>query len=298
MFSIISLVLVALVAPLLVPAAFIIALRLTLEKLQPMAAERRDLGVVNFSSCIIWNIASNTFAPAVSVMTVLLVNHLGGGWIVLPDHGLGLALGFIVYALSMDLGEYLFHRAEHAIQALWSMHSLHHSDAHFDASTGILHYWGAPLAHSLTTAVPLALIFKVPPADLTLWMLMSYHVYLMHANVKWDFGRWWWLLSSPVYHRTHHSAQPEHFNSNFASLFPVWDVVFGTAIRVSLHALPQVGLGPGREPRSLTDIVLWPLRFRAAEKAGAKSAHRAEIPVLIAEHGQGPASPWLPGERN
>ena len=88
-------------------------------------------------------------------MTVLLINRLGGGWIVLPGHGLGLVLGFAAYAVFQDLGEYLFHRAEHAVPGLWAMHSLHHSDRHFDASTGIPHHWGVPLVQSITTTVPL-----------------------------------------------------------------------------------------------------------------------------------------------
>jgi sterol desaturase/sphingolipid hydroxylase (fatty acid hydroxylase superfamily) len=37
-------------------------------------------------------------------------------------------LAVIAFFLVVDLGEYLFHRAQHAIPLLWALHSLHHSD--------------------------------------------------------------------------------------------------------------------------------------------------------------------------
>jgi sterol desaturase/sphingolipid hydroxylase (fatty acid hydroxylase superfamily) len=181
-------------------------------------------------------------------------------------------LGFLVYFLAMDLGEYLFHRAEHAVPALWAMHSLHHSDSRFDASTSVLHYWGAPLVHSIIVAAPMGLLFKAPPIDLVLWVLAANHVFLMHANLKWDFGRFWWLVTSPVYHRTHHSALPEHFDCNYASILPVWDILFRTRRPVSREAIPPVGLGEGVEAKSLADLVLWPLRLRAPADDAANVA--------------------------
>ena len=136
------LVVVTWAAPVFVSAAMFVLLRHTVERIWPMEFRRGDPGAINLLSCVVWNIATHIFAPVVAVMTVLLINRLGGGWIVLPGHGLGLVLGFAAYAVFQDLGEYLFHRAEHAVPGLWAMHSLHHSDRHFDASTGIPHHWG------------------------------------------------------------------------------------------------------------------------------------------------------------
>ena len=34
---------------------------------------------------------------------------------------------------------------------------------------------------------------------------------------------------SPAYHRWHHAADEEGIDKNFAGIFPVWDVLFGTA---------------------------------------------------------------------
>ena len=57
---------------------------------------------------------------------------------------------------------------------------------------------------------------------------------LSHTNVRMHFG---WLgerlLVSPRYHRTHHGIGVGHEGRargcNFAPLFPLWDLLFGTA---------------------------------------------------------------------
>ncbi len=53
-----------------------------------------------------------------------------------------------IYVVVQDLGEYLFHRAQHAIPLLWTMHSLHHSDPDMSALTSTRHFWGDRLIKS------------------------------------------------------------------------------------------------------------------------------------------------------
>ena len=36
------------------------------------------------------------------------------------------------------------------------------------------------------------------------------------------------VFPSPAHHHVHHSRHPEHIDKNFAFVFPVWDVLFGT----------------------------------------------------------------------
>jgi len=57
-----------------------------------------------------------------------------------------------------------------------------------------------------------------------------------------SFGLLWWMLSSPQYHRIHHSLEPQHINKNFAVWFPVWDILVGTAYRPRRGEYPATGL--------------------------------------------------------
>ena len=57
---------------------------------------------------------------------------------------------------------------------------------------------------------------------------------LSHANLRFNFGRAGdRLLVSPLFHRVHHGIGVGHEGGargcNFATLFPLWDVIFGTA---------------------------------------------------------------------
>ena len=51
---------------------------------------------------------------------------------------------------------------------------------------------------------------------------------LTHANLNWTFGPLRYLVASPVFHRWHHSADADCQARNFAPMFPVWDLMFGT----------------------------------------------------------------------
>jgi sterol desaturase/sphingolipid hydroxylase (fatty acid hydroxylase superfamily) len=164
-------------------------------------------------------------------------------------------LGFLVV---MDLGEYLFHRAQHAIPFLWALHSLHHSDPDMNATTTERHHWADQFLKSVTIWPAAVLILSPTAAAATFYLLMSMWNYVAHAGTKLSFGRFSWLLNSPAYHRRHHSSLPEHYNSNYAALLPLWDVLLGSYYRPEGH--PPTGIA--KRPESFGEVLTWPLRKR------------------------------------
>jgi len=164
--------------------------------------------------------------------------------------------GLLVFTILMDLGEFLFHRAQHTIPLLWRLHALHHSDPNMNVTTTVRHFWAEPIIKSLTIWPLCAFLTSPSPAIVTAYALISIYHFFVHSNLRVDFGRWSWLLNSPAYHRRHHSAQPEHFNSNYASLFPLFDLLTGSYRRPA--GFPPTGLL--KTPRSFADVALWPLR--------------------------------------
>ena len=74
-----------------------------------------------------------------------------------------------------------------------------------------------------------ALNFSQPQGTPTDGIVQS----VQHANLPWTYGPLGYLLVSPVFHRVHHAIGVGHegrrHGCNFAVLFPVWDIVFGTA---------------------------------------------------------------------
>jgi sterol desaturase/sphingolipid hydroxylase (fatty acid hydroxylase superfamily) len=95
---------------------------------------------------------------------------------------------------------------------------------------------------------PLAALMIDVPSDIILagGVVTQLLVIMMHANVRWDFGRLWWLIASPAFHRLHHSRLLEHRDRNFA-VFPIWDLLFGTALRPTTMVI-VTGLDTGDRP--------------------------------------------------
>jgi sterol desaturase/sphingolipid hydroxylase (fatty acid hydroxylase superfamily) len=87
--------------------------------------------------------------------------------------------------------------------------------------------------------VLVALAVGVPPGQFVAVVAVTQLVEsLSHANVRLDFGRVGSrLLVGPRFHRLHHSIGLGHESAgpgslgghNFAVLFPLWDLLFGTA---------------------------------------------------------------------
>jgi len=143
-------------------------------------------------------------------------------------------LSFIVYLLILDFADYWRHRLQHRWGRWWALHSLHHSQRQ-------LSFWSDDRNHLLDDVIgglwfaAVAFIVGVPPGHfIAAVMLTRFVESLSHANVSFSFGRIGnRLLVGPRFHRTHHAIGIGHegarYGCNFATLFPLWDMLFGTA---------------------------------------------------------------------
>lgn len=143
-------------------------------------------------------------------------------------------LSFVFYLVILDFVGYWLHRSQHQLQWWWALHSLHHSQRQMT-------FWTDDRNHLLDDVVMdgafalVALLIGVAPAQfITLIVLSRTLESLSHANLRVSFGRIGErLLVSPRFHRVHHAIGLGHEGRargcNFAVLFPIWDVLFGTA---------------------------------------------------------------------
>ena len=141
---------------------------------------------------------------------------------------------FLAYLAILDLAEYGRHRLQHRYNWWWALHAVHHSQRQ-------LSFWADRRNHlrddvmSDLWVVRVALVIGVPPGQFLGVIVVTRLIEsLSHANVRLSFG---WLgdrlLVSPRYHRLHHGIGVGHEGRargcNFAPLFPLWDILFGTA---------------------------------------------------------------------
>lgn len=138
----------------------------------------------------------------------------------------------LIYLLAFDFVDYWYHRAQHHWWRFWALHAVHHSQRQ-------LTMWSDNRNHLLddflraTVFVMLAYILGVPPGQFVVIVVLTQLLEsLSHANARVSFGPWFdRLLVSPKYHRHHHSLEVDRTGEscNYAVLFPVWDILFGTA---------------------------------------------------------------------
>ena len=205
---------------------------------------------------------------AVSLLVLPLL-PLWSGHALIAGAALPLWAGLLIFLFVQDLSEYLFHRAQHRVGFLWAMHSLHHSDPEMAVLTTNRHFWGDQLIKRVTVWSATLMIISPTTPILTAYGFISLWNLFTHCDLPIDFGRWSWVINSPAYHRRHHSSLPEHYDSNFAAIFPIFDVIFGDYHRP--EGFPPTGLL--RKPESLTNLVIWPLIWdKAAEVVDSKVA--------------------------
>jgi sterol desaturase/sphingolipid hydroxylase (fatty acid hydroxylase superfamily) len=187
-----------------------------------------------------------------------------------PQSVLGSMALVIVYALYIDCAKYWMHRLSHRIPLLWAVHSFHHSAECLTVATGARHHWAetivlAPLLFLTVT------LFQVPEHLMAMAvLLMKVPDGLQHLNYKIAWHRAGLWVNTPQWHRIHHSVEPEHFDKNFSSAFPIMDVIFGTAYRPAPDEYPETGLSP-RENPNLWQGIIWPFRGWLGPRLGGRS---------------------------
>ena len=231
-----------------------------IERLRPARSQGISCIRLNIEYAVVLRVMYAALYPLSVGLTTLMVNRLGGGLIELPASGVGLAIAIPCYALVMDGGEYLFHRAQHRIPFLWAMHSLHHSDPAVNISTAPRHFWGEMLLKAVTVYALIGLLVKANAVVVGVYTILGLYNYVLHMNLRMGFGRWQRLLNSPQFHRLHHSALPEHHNCNFTQFFPLFDVLGGTYRQPGHCEYPPTGLADAEAPQTLRTMLLWPWR--------------------------------------
>ena len=125
-----------------------------------------------------------------------------------------------------DFFGYWRHRLQHS-RWLWPAHAVHHSDT-------TLTWFSLERMHpidrigSLCDSLLLAALGIPPWALIVNVNVRHFYGYLVHADVPWTLGKANWLFNSPAMHRWHHARDPKAYDSNFATVFSVFDRLFGT----------------------------------------------------------------------
>jgi sterol desaturase/sphingolipid hydroxylase (fatty acid hydroxylase superfamily) len=181
----------------------------------------------------------------------------------LPVGDLPLWQQCIAIELIQDVLLYWIHRLFHTSLA-WRFHAVHHSPKVLDwTATSRFHPVNNLLAFSLADVAVLLMGFS-PAALVALAPFNIVYSAMVHANLDWTFGPLRHVFASPVFHRWHHTSPEEGGNKNFASTFPLLDVLFGTFYMPSGKLPAQYGSGEPDFPEEFLGQLLYPFVGRTA----------------------------------
>jgi len=166
-----------------------------------------------------------------------------------------------VSVLALDLVSYCWHRANHLIPFLWRFHRVHHSDLAFTVSTGARFHPGE-LVLSLPLRLAAVVLVGAPPEGVLLFELVFNIANLVEhgdTNVPVAIeGALARVLITPALHRFHHSRRWADLNTNFGTVFAVWDHLLGTYRASSSSTEVQTGVPGVTGPTGFRDALMLP----------------------------------------
>ena len=163
--------------------------------------------------------------------------------------------------LFLDLVSYAWHRANHVVPFLWRWHQVHHSDPSFTVSTSLRFHPGE-LVLSLPLRLLAVVLLGVPvPAVVVFEVAFTLANSVEHGDIdlprrfEGAIGR---VFITPALHRWHHTVSPHDRDTNYGTIFSVWDRWLGTLAPSDSKTVVRTGL-PDASAATLGSALLLPL---------------------------------------
>ena len=230
------------IKPLLLSMVIFIGIGLALEWLKPAEASQPIRR-------ILFNLAySPVYVVSLALLAPLLLRELPAtgapllhvSW---GDTFFGALAQTLLFVLVYDFFYYWWHRAQHSWSPLWAIHRLHHTERALNVTSSVRHHWLEETLRPLVVLIPVALLLQFEPTQfVVIGSVLAAWPFFIHMNMRLPLGGVGRVIMGPQYHRVHHSMEPHHWNRNFASFFPIWDYLFGTAYHPRSDEFPATGL--------------------------------------------------------
>ena len=206
-----------------------------------------NISITVFNSLILQVV----FAGAIVKTAMYVTTHQLGvlNMIMLP----GWVKLFVTVAF-MDFMLYIWHLLNHEVPLLWRFHRVHHSDLNMDVSTATRFHIGE-LAISAVIKIALVFLLGASPLGVIIFeaalvLCAQFH----HSSLKvpkWFERIFWILFVPPSMHRIHHSVIIKERDTNYGTIFSIWDRLLGTLLKDVDQKAIRIGMGAYQKPDKL-----------------------------------------------
>ena len=246
-----------------------LALVLGVERWRPFRGRPGGALANDLRNLVLWGAGAATLQllPFVTSVAVAEVARSAGVGllhrIALPD-----SAEILLTLVVLDAVAYALHRLYHALHPLWRLHRVHHSDETLTTTTGVRFHPGEVLVSALGRVPVVALLGASVTGIVAFEVMLLASSQLQHADVRLPDAldaRLRRVFVSPNLHRIHHSTRRAQADSNFGTIFTIWDRLLGTYCSEVPPEEVVVGLpdGGARAPASVVGILAMPFRSRA-----------------------------------
>jgi sterol desaturase/sphingolipid hydroxylase (fatty acid hydroxylase superfamily) len=198
-----------------------------------------NLTLTVFNSLVLYLV----FSGAVVTTAVYVTTHQLG---VLNMVDLPAWAKLLITVAFMDLMLYIWHLLNHEVPFLWRFHRVHHSDLNMDVSTATRFHIGEL---AVSAVIKIALIFLLGASvagvvifESALVLCAQFH----HSSVRvpgWFESFFWILFVPPSMHRIHHSVVIKERDTNYGTIFSIWDRWLGTLLSNVDQDKIRIGVG-------------------------------------------------------
>ncbi len=259
------------------------------EYLWPARPEERGLSPNVGFDLLYFSIHLPTIVAIAAILVGPINNFLSdnASWLVVEgtENWPAWLVGFIGLAIA-DFGSWFCHVLKHKIPSLWRFHMIHHSQTRLSMFTANRTHPFDALFDVFVLLLPFFILFPSFLSQIgnivVLGTAKGWLERAQHANIRSNLGPLRWIFVTPQSHRIHHSTEPEHWNSNFATFF-AWDRLFGYQ-HSDVTTYPTTGINDPYFPepaswsargfaRSFLGQMLFPFDTAAVKRASSGSPH-------------------------
>ncbi len=221
-----------------------VAFTLALERLIP-AKPNQPLVSVSFAQDLVWFFYETILHAAIIVTYVQLLTTVYQANVPFLTIDALLAwpvwLRFAIGVLLLDLLFWGQHFTNHKFGVLWQFHTVHHSQRALNFFTDFRYHVLEYLVRHTFVVIPFLVLRVDPPQIVWFALVAGWYTRFYHGNIRTNLGPLRYVLVTPQSHRVHHSIEPRHRDTNFGSIFSIWDHLFGTQYR-GYDEYPDTGI--------------------------------------------------------
>jgi sterol desaturase/sphingolipid hydroxylase (fatty acid hydroxylase superfamily) len=209
----------------------LIAVLLVVERIWP--AEPAG-GMVSMGGAhdIVWILGAPILRLTLVAAWASLLNLAYDDWFSGAEVDLAAVIGtFPTAVVAFVLSDFLMwftHWVRHKVPTFWYFHAVHHAAPTLNALSDNRVHFVEAIIHATIVVLPSRWLGLDAPAATALAIATTYFTAFTHTAVRTNMGPLRWILVTPQSHRVHHSFATEHLDTNFATVFSFWDIIFRT----------------------------------------------------------------------